>query len=130
VFFFALGGWRFLFLFSEVEGFVLSFECSKFLLFILNLKVLAHTFECWRFWLLFFDVKGYCFYFWMLKVFTFGFSQCWKFLFLFLDIEASYFYFLMLRVLILTLKCWRFLFLDVHQNYVYKVRFFQKHLKL
>jgi hypothetical protein len=78
-FVFALGGWRFLLL-----------EKLKVLTFI-------------------FDVKGYCFYSWMFKVFTFGF-RCWKFLFLFLDIEGFYFFSWMLKVFALTFKCWRFFF--------------------
>jgi len=107
------------FVIKEVEGFCFFFWM---------LKVFVVSFEYLRFLLLLFDVEGYCFYFWMFKVFTFGF-RCWKFLFLLLNIEGSYFCFWMLNVLALIFKCWRFLLLDVHQNYVYKVRFFQKYLK-
>jgi hypothetical protein len=102
------------------------------------LKVFAPAFECWRFLLILLGVEGYYFYFfmlkvitftWMFKVFTFGF-RCWKLLFLLSNIKGYYFCSWMLKVLALTFKCWRFLLLDVHQNYVYKVRFVQKYLKL
>jgi hypothetical protein len=45
------------------------------------LKVLAHTFGCWRFFLLLFDVKGYYFYSWMFKVLTLTLGY-WRFLLL------------------------------------------------
>jgi hypothetical protein len=122
--FFALGGWRFLslllkrlkvFALRKVEGF-----CSHFWM----LKVFAHTFGCWRFLLLLFDVKSYCSYSCMFNVFIFDF-RCWKFLLLFLDIEG--FYFCCLYVIG---PNFHYVSIHQHQNYVYKVRFFQKYLTL
>jgi hypothetical protein len=116
-FVFTFGGWRFLLLLLNVEGF-----CCFFWI----LKVFIHTFGCWRFslLLLLFDVNGYCFYSWMFKVFTFGF-RCWKFLFLLLDIEGFYFFFYNVTGL-----NFHYVLIHQHQNYVYKVSFFQKYLKL
>jgi hypothetical protein len=92
------------------------------------LKVFVVSFECWRFLLILLDIegsyfyflmlKGYYFYFWMFKVLIFGF-RCWKFLFILLDIEGSYFCSSMLKVHVLIIKCWNFLLLDVEGSYFY-----------
>jgi hypothetical protein len=87
------------------------------------------------------EVEVFFYHFWMLKVFVVSF-------------ECSFFYFLMLKVITFTLGCLKFLLLllDIegfyfcwfyviglnfhyvsihqHQNYVHKVRFFQKVLKI
>ncbi len=114
--------WRLkVFALKEVEGF-----CSCFWM----LKVFVIYFEYWRFLLILLDVEGYyvtflffIFYSWMLKVLTFGF-RCWKFLFLFLNIAGFYFcYFYAIR------PNFHYVSIHQHQNYVYKVRFFQKYLK-
>jgi hypothetical protein len=99
------------------------------------------------------EVEVFFYHFWMLKVFVVSF-ECWRFLLILLDVEGSFFYFLMLKVITFTLGCLKFLLLllDIegfyfcwfyviglnfhyvsihqHQNYVYKVRFFQKVLKI
>jgi hypothetical protein len=88
------------------------------------LKVLAHTFECWRFLLFLLNVEGSCSYFGMLKVFISGF-KCWNFFLLLLDIVGFYFcYFYIIWVK------FSLCFNLSTSNSVYKVRFFQKYLKL
>jgi hypothetical protein len=84
------------------------------------LKVFVVSFERWRFLLILLDVKGFNFYFLMLKVIalTVGYS---KSLLLVLDVEIFYFYSWILKVLSFVLGCWRFLFLllDVEGFYFY-----------
>jgi hypothetical protein len=94
-----------------------------------RLKVFVVSFECWRFLLILLDVEGFYFYFLMLKFIAF-ILKCLKFLLLVLNVESACSYLWILKVLTFVLGCWRFLLLDVHQNYVYKIIFSQKYLKL
>jgi hypothetical protein len=61
--------------------------CSSFWM----LKVFIVSFECWRFLLILLDVEGPYFYFLMLKVIVYTFG-CSKFLLLVLDVESSFSY--------------------------------------
>jgi hypothetical protein len=56
------------------------------------------------------EVEGFCYYFWMLKVFVVSF-ECGRFLLIFFNIEGSYFHLLMLKVITPTLRCSKFLLL-------------------
>jgi hypothetical protein len=62
--------------------------------------------------------------FWMLKVLAHTFG-CWKFLLLLLDIKSFYF-----CVFYVIKPNFHYVSIHQHQNYVYKVRFFQKYLIL
>jgi hypothetical protein len=122
-FVFALKGWRFLLL-KRLKVFAFAFECWRFLLFLLNIES-----PCSYFWMLkvltfIFYFLIYCFYSWMFKVLTFGF-KCWKFLLLLLNIEDS-----CLCCFYVIRPNFHYFSIHQHQNYVYKVRFFQKYLKL
>jgi hypothetical protein len=138
--------WRLLFLFlKKLKAFVLALrKVEGFYFCSWRLKVLVFVFR---------EVEGFCFRFWMLKVFVVSF-ECWRFLVIFLDVEGSWSYFWMLKVFISGFKCWKFflLLLDIEgfyfcyfyiiwakfslcfnlstSNSVYKVRFFQKYIKL
>jgi hypothetical protein len=132
----SLNGWRLLFFLLKVEGFFFSLKkvegfcfCSwRLKVFVIALKeVEGFCFCFWRLKVFVFalrEVEYFCFRFWMLKVFTYGFG-CWNFLLLLLDIEGCYFwYFYVIG------PNFHYVSIHQHQNYVYKVRFFQKYLKL
>jgi hypothetical protein len=70
----------------------------------------------------------------MLKVITLAFG-CSKFLLFILDVQSFLSYTWILKVLIFVLfyvirPNFHYVSIHQHQNYVYKVRFFQKYLKL
>jgi hypothetical protein len=70
--------------------FVVSFECWRFLLLLLMLKVTILILGCSKFLLLVLDVESSYFYSWILKVLTLVLG-CWKFLLLLLDAEGLWF---------------------------------------